>query len=157
MTEPNQDPIVQALVPDPAVGPPSVAVLRGYLGQSTVPERWRLYLSPALDRYVDIPADKILYTSQLPDNRGTRVWIPKTLKLEYTRVVSGEVQAGFLQGSIVGRHLPGAGAALAETAASAQPGWKMVAFDWSFFECFTDSGCLTQDAAGEPRGDCHPQ
>jgi hypothetical protein len=154
MTEPKQDPIVQALVPDPVVGPPSVAVLRGYLGQSTAPDHLRLYLSDALDRYVDIPQDKILHSSQLPDNDGTRVWVPKSLKLEYVRTVSAEVQAGFLQGSIVGRHLRMVGAALAEAGALARPRRRTIARDdWPesvFFDCFTDEHCHTPDESCDP-------
>jgi hypothetical protein len=129
VTERKQDPIVQALVPDPLVGPPSVAVLKGYFGQSTAPDHSRLYLSRALDRYVDIPEDKILHTSQLPDNEGTRVWVPNSLKLEYVQTVSAQVQARFLQGSIVGRHLPVEGAALAEAAALARRRRRMIARD----------------------------
>jgi hypothetical protein len=145
MSDPKPDPVVKALVPDPAVVPPSVAVLTGYLGQSTAPDRWRLYLTPALDCYVDISADKILHTSQSPGTQGTRVWVPRNLELEYTRIISVEVQAGFLQGSIVGRHLPASSPAGA--AGLGQPGSRMFARDdWPpsvFFDCFTDEHCHT--------------
>jgi hypothetical protein len=120
MTEPRQDPIVDALVSDPAVGPPSAAVLTGYLGKSSTPDSWRLYLNRALDRYVDIPANQILHSTELPNDGGTRVWVPRSLKLDYVRTVSAQVQAGFLQGSIVGRYRPATGPAVAEAAAIAR-------------------------------------
>jgi hypothetical protein len=101
------DPIVDALVPDAAAAPPNATVLRGYLGRSTTPDHWRLYLTPALDRHVDVPADKILHTVALPDSRGTLVWVPKTLRLGYTQTFSAEVQASFLDGAIVEEHLAG--------------------------------------------------
>ncbi len=117
MSEPEQDPLVEALVPDAAVEPPSVTVLRGYVGKSTTAGCWRLYLNRVLDRYVDIPAAEILHTMRLPDDGGTRVWVPRHLKLKYVRTVSAQVQADFLQGPIVRSHRPATGAELAEAIA----------------------------------------
>ena len=111
--------MVRKLVPDPA-GPPSVAVLRGYLGESMLPDHRRLYLARTLDTYVEIPADRILHTNPLPDGEGTRVWVPKSLELRIVRTVSADIQAGFLQGAIARRHLPSGGAALAAAALRAQ-------------------------------------
>lgn len=104
----TQDPIVEALVPDPGTGAPRATVLTGYLGRSMMPGTWRLYLTPALDDYVEIPENQILHTSQLPDGGGTRVWVPKTLELEHVRTITEEVHAGFLDGAIVKDHLPAA-------------------------------------------------
>jgi hypothetical protein len=108
------DPIVEALVPDPAQGPPDATVLFGYLGKSTTDGIWRLYLDRALTRWVEIPDAEILHSEQ--DERGTRVWVPKTLDLRYVRVESSEMQAGFLTGSIVERRLAAAAAAFPSVA-----------------------------------------
>ena len=135
MAKREQDPIVRALVPDPAAGPPSVAVLHGYFGDSTTPDHRRLYLSRTLDSYVDIPADQILHTNQLPNDGGTRVWVPKILELQFVRTVSAEVQARFLQGSIVRRHLPSGGAALAAAALRAQARRLMRVDEWWSTDC----------------------
>ncbi|MFI6820708.1 hypothetical protein ACIBJE_07100 [Micromonospora sp. NPDC050187] len=107
-TELEQDPIVEALVPDPAAGPPQTVVLRGHLGRSTSAREWRLYLTPALDHYVVIPEDEILHTCRLPDEQTTLVWVPRDLSLQQTRVVPKNVATEFLQGAIVGDHLAAA-------------------------------------------------
>jgi hypothetical protein len=139
MAKRDQDPIVRALVPDPAAGPPNVAVLHGYFGDSTTPGHRRLYLTRTLDSYVDIPADQILHTSQLPNEGGSRVWVPKTLELHFVRTVSAEVQAGFLQGSIMRRHLRSSGAALAAAALRAQAG-RLMRFERDPWETVFDCG-----------------
>ena len=120
MSEPKQDPLVEAIMPDPTAETPGVAVLTGYLGKSTTPNHRRLYLSRTLDRYVDLPADQILHTVQLADDEGTRVWVPRNLRLNYVRTVSAQVQASFLQGSILRTHRPLTGAEIARAAALAR-------------------------------------
>jgi hypothetical protein len=135
MAKREQDPIVRALVPDPTAGPPSVAVLHGFLGDSTQPDHYRLYLSRTLSSYVDIPADQILHTSQLPNDGGTRVWVPRTLELRFVRTVSTEVQARFLQGSIVSRHLALGGASLAAEALRAQARRLRRVDEWWSLDC----------------------
>jgi hypothetical protein len=113
MSEPEQDPLIEALLPDPAAGPAEVAVLTGYLGKSPTPNHQRLYLSRSLDRYVDIPGDQILHTTPRPDDDGTRVWVPRSLILNYVHTVSARVQAAFLQGSIMRTHRPATGLEMA--------------------------------------------
>ena len=120
MSEPEQDPLVEAIMPDPTAEPPGVAVLTGYLGKSPTPNHRRLYLSRTLDRYVDLPADQILHTTQLADDDGTRVWVPRSLRLNYVRTVSAQVQASFLQGSILRTHRPPTGPEVARAAALAR-------------------------------------
>jgi hypothetical protein len=61
----EQHPFVEALVPDPSQGPPNATVLRGFLGKSTTEGVWRLYLTAALDEYVEIPEADILHSRQL--------------------------------------------------------------------------------------------
>ena len=120
MNEPKQDPLIEAIMPEPTPDPPGVAVLTGYLGKSTTPNHRRLYLSRTLDRYVDLPADQILHTTQLADDDGTRVWVPKNLQLNYVRTVSAQVQASFLQGSILRTYRPLPGSEVARAAALAR-------------------------------------
>jgi hypothetical protein len=120
MSEPEQDPLIEALLPDPAAGPAEVAVLTGYLGKSPSPNHQRLYLSRSLDRYVDIPVDQILHTTPRRDDDGTRVWVPRNLILNYVRTVSARVQAAFLQGSIMRTYRPATGPEVARAAAFAR-------------------------------------
>ena len=95
----EQDPLVDALVPDPGQGPPNATVLEGYLGKSTTEDAWRLYLTRELDRYVELTEGEILHTQPRPDD-GTRVWVRRDLSLEVQRVQTAQVQAEFLGGAL---------------------------------------------------------
>ena len=112
----EEDPLVEALVPDPGQGPPDAAVLQGYLGKGTTEDVWRLYLTPQLDQYVELPEAEILYSQKQPDD-GTLVWVRKDLSLSVQRPQPAQVQAEFLGGNIAGARLQqaapagGAGAA----------------------------------------------
>src|SRR2546427_304265 len=77
--------LVKALVPDPSQGPPNATVLQGFLGKSPTNGVWRLYLSSALDEYVEIPEEDILHTQELPDGQGTLVWVPTSLNVQHVK------------------------------------------------------------------------
>ncbi|GIH09230.1 hypothetical protein Rhe02_72970 [Rhizocola hellebori] len=100
----TQDALVQALMPDPSAAPPNAIVLSGFLGKSTHPDKWRLYLTAALDRYVEIPEDKILHAVQLGDH-GTLLWIPKDMTLQLHQAQPEHIQAEFLDGAITANHV----------------------------------------------------
>lgn len=100
----SQDALVEALVPDPG-SLADVVMLHGYLGKSAAEGSWRLYLTPALDEYVEVPEDKILHHRKLSEDRGTMVWVPRGLALQHRQVRSEEVQAEFLAGPIASQHL----------------------------------------------------
>jgi hypothetical protein len=105
----EQHPLVEALVPDPSQGPPNATVLRGFLGKSTTEGVWRLYPTPALDEFVEIPEADILHSQQLPDDQGTVVWVPKGLQLQYIRTQARQIQADMLSGALATAHLAGTG------------------------------------------------
>jgi hypothetical protein len=96
----QQHPLVDALLPDPSQPPPETRRIVGYLGRSTSSGVWRLYTSPTLNRYVEIPETDILYTQQLPGDRGTAVWVRRGVKLRYVAVQTGQVEADYLSGPI---------------------------------------------------------
>ena len=98
----EQHPFVEALVPDPSQDPPRVTVLRGFLGKSTTEGMVRLYLTLALDEYVEIAAADILRSQQLPDDRGNVLWVPTGLQLQHIRTQSQQVSADML--SAAARH-----------------------------------------------------
>lgn len=100
----SQDALVEVLAPDPG-SLPDVTVLHGYLGKSATKGTWRLYLTPALDAYVEISEDKILHHRRLPEDQGTMVWVPRGLGLQHRQARSEEVQAEFLAGPIASQHL----------------------------------------------------
>lgn len=102
----QQHPLVDALRPDPNQPPPDVTVLQGFLGKSPTDGAWRLYLTSALDEYVEIAESNILHSQTLPDGAGTIVWVPKSLSLSHIKTHSQQVQADFLSGAIAARALP---------------------------------------------------
>jgi hypothetical protein len=108
----KEDPLVAALVPDPAKLPVNAAVLAGFVGKSLDEGSWRLYLDAGLTEYVEIPETEILYARELPGGAGTAVWVPATLTLDRVRVAATQIQAEFLSGTIAARGLPAAVQAL---------------------------------------------
>lgn len=100
----QEDPLVEALVPDPSQGPPNAAVLQGYLGKGTTERVWRLYLTPDLAAYVELPEDEILHSEKQPDD-GTFVWVRKELRLTVHRLQAAQVQADFLSGPVADARL----------------------------------------------------
>jgi hypothetical protein len=106
----TQHPLVEALVPDPAAGVRPTTVLVGFLGNSTSGDRRRLYLTPTLDEWVELPVDEILHTRDLPEEQGTQVWVRQDLPLDYRRQSQRSVEAQFVSGPISQRFLGGAAA-----------------------------------------------
>jgi hypothetical protein len=137
--EHKPDPLVEALIPDPSEGPPNAVVLHGRLGRSTAEGQWRLYTSDALDEYVELPEAEILHTRDLPDDRGTLVWVPATLELNYVRSQRRGVQAEFLGGPITAAGLG------APTARGARPGMRRALAPSEFGPCASGFGCPSDD------------
>lgn len=119
------DNLVSSLNIDPAAGS-GVSVLRGYAGDSDQAGYRRLYLSPALDSYVDIPDDAVVESREIPTDAsplglgGTVVWVRKDADLLVKRMVTRKVSGDFLEGAIassfMGPATRGAGAADVGTA-----------------------------------------
>ena len=105
------DPVVEALVSDPAQGPPGTTVLSGFLGKSPIAGVWRLYLTATLDEYVEIPESDIQHSETLPDASGTNVWVINATSLKHVRTQTQDVQAEFLGGAITDEMLAGAATA----------------------------------------------
>lgn len=107
----KEHPLVTALAPDPEAGPPNTSVLHGYVGKSTTPNSWRLYLDATLASYVELAEGDILHHKELADEGGTLVWVPKSLELKVTRVSSTTIQAEFLSGAIAAGRMRATGRA----------------------------------------------
>lgn len=95
-------------------GPGPVTVLHGYLGRGAAADQWRLYASPALDDYLEIPASALIASEELPDGRGNRVWVRHGVSLVRRRMTTDVVRSEFLGGPIAAR---------AAAANRAVPGW----------------------------------
>src|SRR5579884_3798792 len=91
----SEDSLVSRLIPDPAQVPPDVTTLDGFLGKSTTPSHWRLYLTAKLDEYVEIATEDIVSREALVGEKhplgGTRLWIKREAKLQYRRIESREI------------------------------------------------------------------
>lgn len=106
----RQDELVDDLIPDPAQHEP-VTALSGFLGKSTQADHWRLYLTPELDQYVELPEQAILRTKPSPTSgptpAGSIVWIRAGTLLVYKRISTIQIQAEFLQGHLLANVRPG--------------------------------------------------
>jgi hypothetical protein len=76
---------------------------------TTARKRYRLYLTLALNEYVVVQHDDILYAKNIPEGfytpvGGTLLWIRPDAELKYVhvRVDTAQIQASFLQGPIAG-------------------------------------------------------
>ena len=88
-------------------------VLAGYVADSPASGMRRLYLTPQFDQYVEFREDDVLHTDEAGDEGAgpSTVWLRRGSPTQLTRIVSHQVQAEFLQGSITATHMPGAAAA----------------------------------------------
>jgi hypothetical protein len=101
----QQDPLVEGLLPDPSQVNLNVDVLTGFLGNSTQAEYVRLYLTPALDMYLEIPRQAVVQSQSLVSEQnplgGTVLWVKQDADIVlHTRTNLRQRQAQFLGGSI---------------------------------------------------------
>ena len=106
----RQDDFVQGLLPDPAEHPADVIVLVGFLGRSMIDSNWRVYQTPELDDYLEVPEEDIVQRVALSPGQspigGSVFWVKASAELRHTRVRAYEAQAAFLRGDL---RMPGAG------------------------------------------------
>ena len=111
----KQDPLVEQLAPDPGAHTPTIQ-LTGWLGKGSKEGRWRLYLNPQLDEYVEFSDKDVLHTQALDPKQsllgGTMVWLRASADLEYLQVVRRQVQADFLSGGITSGFMAGTASSL---------------------------------------------
>jgi hypothetical protein len=113
---------IRNIVSDPK-NVPDVMLLTGYLGASSEEGHERLYLSPDLSNFVEIPKTAILHQAPLPKEQdahgGVTVWVKKDAALQYKMAPAAQALANYFAGAIQagaqgmapavhgGRHLPG--------------------------------------------------
>jgi hypothetical protein len=117
----SQDALVENLIPNPGQQQPTVQ-LTGWLGKSGQEGTWNLYLSPALDEYVQFSENDVVHSQPLTAETaplgGTSVWLKTDAQLKHVQVTTQQMQAGFLSGSITSGNLSSAAASLP----ASQPG-----------------------------------
>ena len=94
---------VQQIVSDPK-NVPDLMLLNGYLGASSEEGCERLYLSPDLSSYVEIPGTAILHRAALPteqdSNGGVTLWVRKDAALQYKMAPAAQALANYFAGAI---------------------------------------------------------
>ncbi len=104
---------VRQIVTDPK-NVPDVMLLYGYPGASSEEGHERLYLSPDLSNYVEVPQDAILHRAPAPKeqdpNGGVTLWVKKDAKLQYKMAPAQQAMAQFFAGAIAGQGVGGAAA-----------------------------------------------
>jgi hypothetical protein len=94
---------IRQIVSDPK-NVPDVALLTGYLGASSEEGHERLYLSPDLTNYVEIPKDAILHQAPLPSEQdahgGVTLWVKKDAALQYKMAPAAQALANYFAGAI---------------------------------------------------------
>src|ERR1700754_4726602 len=90
--EPQQDPHVRNLRPDPSQPPIRALTLAGFLSNSDRPGFQRLYFTRELDQYAEFLSSDVLGTEPVPADQApfvgldaTRVTLRRDAMVEYTR------------------------------------------------------------------------
>jgi hypothetical protein len=94
---------IRHIVSDPK-NVPDVTLLTGYLGTSSEEGHERLYLSPDLTNYVEIPKAAILHQAPLPKEQdahgGVTLWVQKDAALQYKMAPAAQALANYFAGAI---------------------------------------------------------
>lgn len=100
-------PLVAALQPDPKKPPTRTVKLFGFPGKAADAATTRLWLDTDLVNYVDIPTSAVHYSTTLPDDGGSILWVAVDAQLAYGSTASSAAPADFLSGSIASQHFGG--------------------------------------------------
>jgi len=96
---------VRKIVSDPKTVP-DVMLLYGYLGASSEEDHERLYLSPDLTNYVEVPTSAILHqmaaSKEQDPCEGVTLWVKKDAALVYKMAPAAEALAHYFAGAIAG-------------------------------------------------------
>ena len=79
------------------VGPDSVRIVGRRIGRSTEPDHIRLYLTPDLKQYCDVPENSILACERLPTG-FIILWVQPAARINFVGVHSGPAE--FLTGQL---------------------------------------------------------
>ena len=103
----GNDNFIRRIVTDPK-NVPDVMLLTGYLGASSEEAHERLYLSPDLTNYVEIPNTAILHQAPLPKEQdahgGVTLWVRKDAALQYKMAPAAQALANYFAARFKPRH-----------------------------------------------------
>jgi hypothetical protein len=100
-------PLVAALQPDPKKPPTRTVKLFGFPGKAADAATTRLWLDADLVNYVDIPTSAVHYSTTLPDDGGSILWVALDAQLAYGSMGGSGASADFLSGSIASQQFGG--------------------------------------------------
>ena len=96
---------VREVVRDPN-NVPDVTMLYGYIGASSEAGHERVYLSPDLSNYVEVPESAILHRAVAPKEQdphgGATLWVKKDAALVYKMAPAAQALAHYFAGAIQG-------------------------------------------------------
>jgi hypothetical protein len=100
----TEDDLIERLAPDPG-SLPDVRLVSGWLGRSTRSDRWRLYVTPELNRFVEFSQAEVVHHRRLTISEvslgGTLVWIRRDANVMETQTGPRQGQASFLNGDLM--------------------------------------------------------
>ncbi len=96
---------------------PAITVYFGFLGPSDTKGMMRIYGSPALSQYVEVPDTAVLHSEPVQNGQlagQCAFWVdkadmPSSGRTAASKEFIAKQQAAFLEGDIAGRHVPSAG------------------------------------------------
>jgi len=104
------DALVESLAPDPSE-PVAATRFVGFLGKSSRPGYWRLYLNPSLNDYLEVADADIIDSVQIDSETsplgGTLLSVRPDAQVLRRREKITEARNAFLRGPITSRFLPG--------------------------------------------------
>jgi hypothetical protein len=103
-----QHPLVDKLLSDPGQ-PSQFAVLTGWLGRSDQDGKWRLYVSPTLNEYVEFSSEDVCHHAPLDQQSvlaRTLIWLKATAEIVWVQSTPAATQREYLQGDITRSLLP---------------------------------------------------
>lgn len=106
-----QDSVVDKLIPDPAQSS-NFAVVSGWLGRSDREGKWRLYVSPTLNEYVEFSSEDVCHHEPLDQASAvarTIVWLKAAAEMVLVQSAPAATQREYLQGNITRELLGGPG------------------------------------------------
>lgn len=96
----SEHPGIARLVPDPD-NLPDLAVFRGWLGRSGVPNIWRVYLNLHLTEYVEVGAADIVYATTVDE--WTAVWVSRDASVHRVTRRPWDAEVEYLTGGVTDR------------------------------------------------------
>jgi hypothetical protein len=95
----DEDPIVEALVPDPS-RVPMLQLVRGFQARAVDDELLRIYLVADLSRYVEVARKHVRLVRPIPGGEGSNIWVDHEAPMVQTDRRATRAGAEYLCGPV---------------------------------------------------------